>query len=195
MFASLTRLDDGLRPLPELARSWDVSKDGLIYTFHLDPKAKWHDGQQVTAADVDYTFNMIANRAIPAGSYSSFSSIQGFAEVNGGKLDKVSGIRVVDAGTVEFTLTNVDVTFLSKVAKSTFRTSGILPSHLLASLPAADLPRNAFWNKPIGSGPFKFVQYQQGEYLELQAFEDYVLGRPGIDKLFMRIGTQAVLLS
>ena len=195
MFASLTRLDDKLRPVPELARSWDISADGLVYTFHLDPAARWHDGRPVTAADVRYTFDMMANPAIPAGSYSSFTSISGFADVNAGRQDKVSGVRVIDDRTVEFTLTAIDVTFLSKLAKSTFRTSAILPSHLLSSIAPAELARDPFWRKPVGSGPFKFVQYRAGQYLELEAFEDYVLGKPGVARLFMRIGTQDVLLA
>lgn len=195
VFASLTRLDENLKPVPELAQSWDVSDDGRVYTFHLNPKAMWHDGKPVTAADVEYTFTMVANPDIPASSYSSFASIAGFAEVNAGKAEKVSGIKVVDDHTVQFTLTGPDVTFLSKVAKSDFRTSGIMPSHLLSSVPTADFAKNAFWDKPVGSGPFKFVQYKPGQYLELEAFPDYVLGKPGIDKLFMRIGTQSVLLA
>lgn len=195
IFASLTRLDDQLRPVPELAQTWDISDDGLTYTFHLDPKATWHDGQPVTATDVEYTFTMVANPAIPASSYSSFSSIAGYAEVNAGKATKVSGIEVIDDHTVKFTLVDRDATFLSKIAKSAFRTSEIVPSHLLASVPDAEFVKHEFWNKPVGSGPFRFVEYKQGQYLQLEAFDGYVLGRPGIDSLFMRIGTQAVLLA
>ncbi|KAA9159740.1 hypothetical protein F6B41_00170 [Microbacterium lushaniae] len=195
MFASLTVLDTEYNVLPELAESWDASEDATQFTFHLDPDATWHDGEPLTASDVKFTFETMANPEIAASSFSTFAGIVGMDEVKDGSATEVSGIEAVDDHTVTFTLEAADVTFPAKVARSTSRTTGIIPEHLLADVAPAAFADDAFWDSPIGSGPYKFVQYKDGQYLELEAFDDYVLGAPKIEKVFMRIGTQPVLVA
>lgn len=195
IFSSLVRLDDRLRVVPELAQSWTVSKDGLTYTFNLNKNARWHDGQPVTADDVAFTYTLVANKDIPASYYSRLNSIKGFDTYHSGKSDSVEGIKVISPTTIQFTLTKPDAVFLSNLAKSTLGTNEILPKHLLGGLKPSDLLKSPFWNNPIGSGPYKFVRYNQNQSLELDAFNEYVLGGPKIKKVFMRIGTQDVLLA
>ena len=195
MFASLTRLNDKLEPVPELAQSWGISDDGLTYTFHLDPDATWQDGEPVTADDVVFTYTLMANPAIPASYYSRMTSIQGISDLHDGKADSVSGLQAVDAHTVRIVLAAPDAAFLSNVSKSIFGTNEILPKHLLGDVAPADIESNDFWNHPVGAGPYKFVKYEDGQYLELQAYDGYVLGAPKTDHLFVRIGSQDVLLA
>jgi len=195
MFASLTRLNDKLEVLPELAEKWEVSPDTLTYTYHLNPKAKWHDGQPVTAKDVVFTYRLVADKDIPATSYSRLTSIKGFSDYHDGKAEAIEGLKAVDDQTLQIVLAQPDAAFLTNLSKSDQFTNEILPEHLLGSVKPADLATHAFWNAPVGSGPYKFVSYAQNQALQLAAFADYVLGAPKVQTLFMRIGAQDVLLA
>ena len=195
MFSSLVRLNDKLQVIPELAKSWTVSKDGLQYTFYLNKNARWQDGKPVTAADVAFTYTLVANKNIPATYYSRLNSIKGFDAYHAGKAKTVEGIKVIDPTTIQFVLEKPDAVFLSNLAKSTLGSNEILPEHLLGNLQPAEVLKSSFWSKPIGSGPYKFVSYNQNQSLELEAFDDYVLGAPKIKKVFVRIGSQDVLLA
>lgn len=195
MFASLAKLDDDLQPVPELAQKWDISEDGLNYTFYLDPKAKWHDGKPVTAKDVAFTFQLAADPKIPASSYSRFNSIKGYEEYHQGKAKSIPGIKIINDRTIQIILSRPDAAFLSNISKSHQMTNEILPEHLLGNLEPGEVENSPFWQRPVGAGPFKFVDYKNGQYLELEAFNDYVLGAPKIKKLFVRIGSQDVLLA
>ena len=195
IFASLTKLDDNLEPVPELASSWEVSDDGLTYTFHIDPNARWHDGEPVTAEDVAFTYHLVASPDIPASYYSRLTSIKGFEAFHAGEADTIAGLKVVDDLTIEFILSAPNAAFLSNLSKSISGTNEILPKHLLGDTLPADIPNSPFWSNPVGAGPYRFAQYEEGQFLELEAFDDYVLGAPKAQKLFVRIGTQDVLLA
>ena len=102
--------------VPSLADSWTISPDGLVYTFKLNPKAKFTNGRKVTAADVKYSIERSVNPKTqgPAGGF--FHSIVGQDKMADGSATTISGIEAPDESTIKFTLTQPDATFLNVLA-------------------------------------------------------------------------------
>jgi ABC-type transport system substrate-binding protein len=173
---------------PDLAESYSVSEDGLTYTFTLRQGVKFHNGRPLTPADVKYSLERAVNPVTqsPGGGY--FSAIEGYDALVGGKATELSGVRIVDEKTVSITLTRPDATFL----------------HLMAINFAYVVPKEevekagADWGKqPVGTGAFKFVEWQPGQRIVLERFKDYFrAGVPYLDKITYEFGqdpTVAVL--
>jgi peptide/nickel transport system substrate-binding protein len=155
LFEGLTTADPfTLKVIPHLATSWDVSPDGLQWTFHLRQDVRWFDGVRFTADDVVFTFNdLIYNPDIPSSSRDVLTI--------GGKPIKVEKI---DTYTVRFTLPVKFAPFLRSLAQS------ILPKHCLVQ--AVAKKRFSFtWGidtppaQIIGTGPFMLSEYHPGERL------------------------------
>lgn len=168
IFNRLTKLDNDLNVLPDLATDWAYSEDGLDLTFHLQEGATWHDGESVTAEDVAYTFQYIKeHETCPFNSYMS----------------SVDSVEAVDNTTVVFHLNTPDA---SLVAMLGWNNTFVLPKHIYDN--GQDWSENdATLNHPIGSGPFKFVEYTRGSSLVLEANDDYFGGRPQLDRLVYSI--------
>lgn len=175
VFAGLTRPGEDGRIEPDLAREWEISADGTTYTFVLDDRRRWHDGEPVTADDVLLTVQLLQDPAFP-----------GLPEVAA----PWQGIQVekVDERTVRFTLPEPFGPFLEQT------TIGLLPAHLLEGTPAAELPGLPFNGKPVGAGPFKVDEVDalqitlvpdpaypdQGAYLDALAFRFYPSSRAAV---------------
>ncbi len=178
MFDSLLKLNDKLELEGELATSYETSEDGKVITFHLRDDVKFHDGEPLTAADVAYTMN-----AIKHPDYSG---------VRANVLKYVTEVVAVSDYVVEFHLSQVDATILIGLAGSYM---GILPEHIFKDIPIKDLREaDASWN-PIGTGPYKFVEYRPGRHTVLTANEDYWGEGPYIETIMIKHfqDTQAVL--
>lgn len=153
--------------VPSLAESWDVSKDGLKFTFHLRKGVKFHNGEELKADDVLFTINkMMDKKAANINSYQ-FEMIKGAKEVLAGKADKVSGVKVIDDYTVELTLAYPYAPFLAS----------------LTSAPASIFNRKAveeggdkFGFDPeytVGTGYMKFKDWTQDKEINLVRNDDY----------------------
>ncbi|MBO3801152.1 MAG: ABC transporter substrate-binding protein [Thermoproteota archaeon] len=170
LFDKLVTLDIDYNIIPDLAYKWDVSSDGLIYTFYLYKNATWHDGVPVTAWDVKWTFETINKSKGIAYSWIKASNIK--------------SIDVVDNYTVRFVLKQPFAAFLSFLAwYGTF----VMPKHIYQNFSDWMDPKNAALQKPIGSGPFKFVEWVKGDHVTLEANDNYFKGRPYLDKLVFKI--------
>lgn len=164
MFDSLLQFMPDGSLTPKLAQSYELSTDKLSYTFKLDPRAKWWDGSAVTADDVVATVQTLLDP-------NSKSSTEG--------VDGVTGIEASDPTTVKVTTKSFSPTFLPQ-----FSARGIVPKSLLAG---KDASTNEVLNKqPMGSGPYKFVKWEKGQYLQLEANPNYFLGAPKIAKLTLK---------
>jgi peptide/nickel transport system substrate-binding protein len=194
LFDSLLELDPSLNVRPLLAESWEVSKDGLTYTFKLKKGVKWHDGKPFTARDVAFTFYSVLDPKVTTPHRAYFDALVGFPELTAKDNPKrpeelaVRPIEVVDDHTVRFRLRYPSGSFLAVLVNPR---AGIVPEHLLKGV---DLNTADFNRKPVGTGPFKFVEWRRGERLVMEANEQYHGGRPALNRLIFRIIPDAVVL-
>jgi len=157
--------DEDFQPL--LAQRWEW--DGpLTLVFHLDPRARWQDGQPVTAADVEFTFNAYTDSTVS----SPFRP----------KLKRIASVTQRDAQTAVFRFhERYPEMFYDAVYHMR-----ILPAHLLRPIPRDQWKTAPFGRQPVGDGPYRFVRWQAAQSLELVADSTFFLGRPGIRRLIWR---------
>ena len=166
IYEGLLDYDNDLNIVPALAKSYEVSEDGKTVTFKLQEGVTWHDGAPFTSADVQFTVMEVLKKVHPRGPNS-------FREV--------TSIDTPDALTAVFNLENPAPYMLR--ALSGYE-SPIVPKHLLEGQD----PRNAdLANKPVGTGPFKFVEWKKGQFVRLDKNENYWKeGLPYLDRLVGR---------
>jgi len=194
VFDSLVELDQKLNVRPLLAESWETSKDGLTYTFKLKKGVRWHDGKPFTARDVAFTFYSVLDPKVTTPHRAYFDALVGFPELTAKENPKrpeelaVRPIEVVDDHTVRFRLRYPSGSFLAVLVNPR---AGIVPEHLLKG---TDLNTAEFNRKPVGTGPFKFIEWRRGDRIVMEANEQYHGGRPGLNRLIFRIIPDGVVL-
>ena len=178
---------------PRLAESWETNEAQDKITYHLNENAKWQDGEPVTAEDVVYSAQVASSSEF---NYLRRIRMQYFAGTDEtGCETSTDSIEVaaLDDHTVEFTLkTPMDPAIIYALVNRDFF---IMPKHLLDSISDADLVNDAFWQKPIGSGPCIFDSMESGVSIEFKANKDYYLGAPDFDRLVFKKVQSSNLLS
>ena len=163
IFNGLVKPDENFNIVPDLAYKWETSKDGLRWIFYLRKGVKFHDNRELTAEDVKFTYDLIKTPEY-RGYYTQF-------------FEPVKQVNIIDPYTIEIVLNKPYSPLLSGLI------AGILPKHIYEG---RDL-RNPEVNKhPIGTGPFKVLEYSSSEAI-LEANRDYFDGRPFLDKITFRI--------
>ena len=187
IFSQLVDRDtDAVTIHPDVATSWEISDDGLTYTFHLRDDVRFHDGEQLTADDVKFSLQMFFHPDVGAshGRTSGIDQLVGAAEFESGEADHIAGIKVLDDFTVELNLVRPRSSVLSNIAAF-----NIWPSHLIEGIPFAELEETEYSvRNPIGSGPFTMGDYEPDQFYILEANEDYYAGRPYLDRIIFRLG-------
>lgn len=169
IFSTMITVDRDFNPEGDLAKDWEVSDDGKSWTFHLHEGVKWHDGEDLTADDVVFTYNIPINKEYDGPRAYTYKDIE--------------SVTKIDDYTVKFRLNQPSAAFLPIAMQV-----GILPEHILGDVPITELGEHEFNTKsPIGSGPYAFDKWADGEYIKLEAFDDYHHGRPKIDTLTYKI--------
>ncbi|MDO5528657.1 MAG: ABC transporter substrate-binding protein [Paracoccus sp. (in: a-proteobacteria)] len=160
------------QPVLELATDVDVSEDGLTYTFHLRDNAVFHNGEPLTADDVIWSYQRLADPANSLPGARNVSMIAGVEEFAAGDADEISGLRAIDDHTLEMTLSApVDPGF------NLFRMT-------TAIYPAGATDDAGFQTHPIGLGPFEFVEHLPGSRIVVEKFDDYYIdGQPYLDRV------------
>jgi peptide/nickel transport system substrate-binding protein len=172
VYSTLMALDPDANPYPELAESHEVSADGLEYIFKLRPGITFHNGDELTAEDVKFSFDRL--RAKDSGySYGS-------------QVETIASVDVVDKLAVKFKLSKRTGPFLTYMA---FPGSSIVPKKLVES--GHDLNE-----KPVGSGPFKFVSYEPRSAIKFERNPNYFqAGQPYFDAMEYRIISDVTALT
>ncbi|HNC23779.1 MAG TPA: peptide ABC transporter substrate-binding protein [Opitutaceae bacterium] len=162
LFEGLTVLDEKTAlPLPGVAERWEVSADGLEYTFHLRATARWSNGDPVTAEDFAYSFRRILTPALASVYGYMLWPIRNAEAFNTGKLTDFSqvGVRVVDARTLHLTLAHPTPYLLALAAHSTW-----MPVHRATIEKFGKLEdRDSAWTRPgnlVGNGPFTLTEWR-----------------------------------
>lgn len=156
IYEGLTAIDKDLAVVPGLAESWEISEDGLTYTFKLRSGVKFHDGSDMDAEDVAASIRRVQSEAVASPLAS--------------RVTPITGIEVVDPTTIKFTL---DAPF-----------APILTSLSGIAIVPAEVETNVegLQQTPIGTGPFKFAEWQPNGFIGLTRNEDYYLdGLPKLD--------------
>jgi len=157
-------------PQPDLAEKWEVSKDGLTWTFYLRKGVEWHDGKPFTSADVKFTIELFKDPKVA----SSFR----------GNVLAIENVEIVDTHTVKMVTKSPNSALPEVLAYLIF----MMPKHLLegGDYTPTKFPE-AFINKPIGTGPFKFQEHVPGDHLTVVANEKYYEGRSYLDSIIFKI--------
>ncbi len=168
-------------PHPQLAESWDISDDGIEYTFNLREDVTWHDGEQLTAQDVVFTYETHMHE--DTGSPRT-------AELT----DRIDTVEAVDDYTVQFTLNFPASPFLQ--VNCIYR---LIPEHILGDVEPADIAAHDYSigteGVTIGCGPFQFQEWVSDDHITLVKYPDYYEGEPNIDQWIMRVVPDQTVLA
>jgi len=183
VFDGLLDYDDSTNIMPRLAESMpEVSDDGTVYTFKLRQGVKFQNGREVTADDVVYTITRVLDPKTGSPGAGFYLGIKGAQDFVDGKATSVEGVKAVDKYTVQFTLSQPDVTFLNKMA---LNFAYIVPKE------EVEKAGENFGHAPVGTGPFKFKEWQPGQFLVFERNPDYFYeGLPYLDEVRIEVGVE-----
>lgn len=155
--------------VPAAAESWDVSEDGLTYTFHMNPDAKWSDGSKVTANDFEFTFKQMADPNTAATNAWLFDGvIVNFSEAlyNNGKTPDEIGVKALDEETLEIQLVHPASYFLQLVAGSAYPVNQAKYEEYGSEYGTAP-------DKTVYNGPLKVTSWNQNTEMVLEKNDQY----------------------
>lgn len=171
LFLRLADMGDELDPVgdtgfePRLAERWEWSADSSAVTFHLDPRARWHDGRRVLASDVQFTAELYADPAVQS-PHASF-------------VPMLDSVRALDS-------VRVTVWFADRSPERFFAVTEVLkpvPEHVYGEVPRDQFRAAPSVRTPVGNGPFRFVRWEPGTRLEIVADTTHFRGRPNLDRV------------
>jgi peptide/nickel transport system substrate-binding protein len=166
IFDGLLEYDMDLKPIPSLATEWTVSEDGKTITFKLRDDVKFHDGKPLTSADVQFSLMQVVKDYHPRGP---------------GNLGALEAIETPDPQTAVLKLKHPYPPMMKGLSSLE---APILPKHLYEGTDYRNNPNN---NKPVGSGPFRFREWNRGSHLTLEKNPIYWRqGRPYLDRVIFR---------
>ncbi len=178
IFNGLTKVNKNGEFVPDLA-TWTVSEDKLTYTFEISEGVKYHNGDDLKADDVRFTYYTIADPEYAGARGSAVADIVGVKAYQTGETDTIEGIKVIDDYTISFTMEEKNVKKISDFAY------GILNPTYYAYETMEEL--QLLNSVPMGTGPMQFKTYEVGQYAELTSFDDYFEGRAYIDGVIVKI--------
>ncbi len=164
IFNGLTAHNGKNEVIPCLAKSWEFDEGACTYIFHLEEDVKWHDGEKFTAEDVKFTIEAVMD---PENGSE-----------NAPNYEDVREITVTDEHTIAFRLAAPNAAFLD------YMTMAVLPRHLLEG---EDMQESDFFRHPVGTGPYKLADWDEGQAITLVRNEEYFKGASLIERIIFKI--------
>jgi peptide/nickel transport system substrate-binding protein len=164
IFNGLTKLDDNLNIVGDLAESWSVSQDGLTITFHLRKGVLWHDGKEFTSGDVLFTFNSIMASTVPSPRSGQFGPVESIDSPNPYMI-RVRYREPYGSALMSWTI-------------------GIVPAHVLQN---SNIDLVTFDRSPVGTGPYRLKEWVSGQKLVFEAFGQHFSGSPKTKHIVVRV--------
>jgi peptide/nickel transport system substrate-binding protein len=165
-----------------------------VWTFRLRKDVKWHDGEAFTADDVDFWLHTYySSKLVPVNTIVQFLTLKGLSAYHEGKADRIAGVKVVDANTIQFSLDSPDPGLLPVLG-----TPGNfpLPKHSLKDIPLANLSKADYWTtKPVGTGPWKFVKWVPDQSVQLARNDNYWRGKPYIENVVFKYASDETAMA
>jgi oligopeptide transport system substrate-binding protein len=179
IFDGLVQFDAHLRPLPAIAKFWEVSRDRRTWTFTLRRGVTFHHGREVTAHDFIYSFTRLLRVKSPTSVTDFLEHIQGAEEFMRGQTPHIEGLKAVDRYTLQIVL---EEPLASSLPILGLANATVVPQEEVERL------GERFGRAPVGTGPFKFVRWEPNQEIVLEANEQYYEGRPFLDTVVFKIG-------
>lgn len=174
-------VNDELEYIPNLA-TWEISEDKLTYTFSFKKGVKWHNGEELTVDDWVYALETLATPEYEGPRFNYAEDIKGAKAKKEGKADKIEGIEIVDPYTVKITFEKVKINNLENLWNYP------MPKKHYEGIAIKDLEESKqVRENPVGLGPFKVKKVVDGEYSELERFDDYWKGKPQLDGVIVKV--------
>ena len=176
LYDRLILADEKLDPIPgegQLAKSYEMSEDGMNLKFELRENVFWHDGEPITPQDIKWSIEYSLKTTVLNNVFANtFKAIQGATDYLDGKAEEISGI-IIDGNNIEIKFDK-----LAPDALLTFTQFAPLPQKHLKDVDPVQLQQAPFFRNPIGSGPFKVEEVKMGNYTTLAGFDKYWDGVP-----------------
>jgi oligopeptide transport system substrate-binding protein len=178
IYSGLVTYDSAMNLTPDLAKSWDVSDGGRVYTFHLQPDAVFHNGRPFTADDIVYSWERAASAATKSDTVMIYlGDIMGVKEMHEGNVDHISGLKVVDAHTLQVRLAQPVPYFLLKL---TYPTTYIVDRENVST-------GGQWYLTPNGTGPFRLTRWVSREYRQYERFDAFYGEKPKIKAILVQL--------
>ncbi|MBE7149740.1 ABC transporter substrate-binding protein [Bacillus mycoides] len=183
IFAPLVGLDKEGKPIPILAKKWDISEDQLTYTFHLKDDLKFSDGSPLTADDVAFTLTLLHDPTYSGATDISQTAIKGGQAYKEGKATSIEGIQVIDPKKITITTEKVNAQTLSLIGGEVISKAYYGKEYKQGNLEYL----KELYGKPMGAGAYKLDKYIPGQEVRFVANENYFEGKPKIEHFIYKI--------
>ncbi|EOP48114.1 ABC transporter substrate-binding protein [Bacillus cereus] len=183
IFAPLVGLDKEGKPIPILAKKWDISEDQLTYTFHLKDDLKFSDSSPLTADDVAFTLTLLHDPTYSGATDISQTAIKGGQAYKEGKATSIEGIQVIDPKTITITTEKINAQTLSLIGGEVISKAYYGKEYKQGNLEYL----KELYGKPMGAGAYKLDKYIPGQEVRFVANENYFEGKPKIEHFIYKI--------
>jgi len=174
IFSGLVTLDNDLNVVGDIAESYNISPNGVTYTFYLRDGVRFHNGEAVTANDFKYSIERAADPQTHSPVAEAYlGDIVGVKEKLRGETNEVSGVEVIDDKTLQITIDAPKAYFLAKLTHPTAFV--VDESNVEAGA--------SWWQHPSGTGPFKLEEWKKGEHIVFERNELFYRGQAKLEKV------------
>ncbi|ADZ19221.1 Oligopeptide-binding protein, periplasmic component [Clostridium acetobutylicum EA 2018] len=178
--------DDSGEPIPGIAKKWDISDDGLTYTFHLRDDVKFSDGKPLTADDVKFSLELVFDPSFSGAVDHSAIPIKGGDAFNKGTVKDIEGINVKDPHTISVTLNKPNSSILYLIGTTIISKDYFGKDYVPGNTKGVE----AKLQTPVGCGQYKVTKYVPGQEVDLTANKYYWKGTPKIKNLIFKATTE-----